>query len=54
MVSSMTMVLPPEIEEWLDRNLQGRWCVLSSGINTINRIWCERQEDSVLVTLTRG
>jgi hypothetical protein len=53
-VLSMTMVIPPDIEEWLERNLQGQWCVLSTGHNRINRIWCESQEDSVLVNLACG
>ena len=52
-VTSITMVIPPDVEEWLDRNLQGRWCVLSGTTNIANRIWCELQEDSVLVTLSR-
>lgn len=51
---SMTMVIPTEVEEWLEGNLRGRWCVLSTGRNSINRIWCESQEDSVLVNLACG
>ena len=53
-VVSMTMVIPLDVEEWLDQNLQGRWCVLSGFTNIANRIWCELQEDAVLVTLSRG
>lgn len=53
-VVSMTMVIPPEIEEWLERNLRTQWCVLSMGHNSINRIWCETQEDSVLVNMAFG
>lgn len=52
-VVSLTMLIPPEVEEWLDRNLQGRWCLLAGTSSTYNRIWCELQEDSVLVTLSR-
>jgi len=54
-VVSMTMVIPPEIEEWLEKNLQGSWCVLDRTAKASSScIWCETQEDAVLVIMAYG